>query len=254
MTNTGSEAKHVRKQAVHVSTVVIGPRHFDGSQRRRAVRYAERVVVPEMEHRHAGGIETNRCTLDMAAEVRRRGHGGGRTSIVLKHNQIEPGNRTRLAGPDEHEDAVAVGLCRQVRARGRFHKLTVGVLVAERGAREESILHVHPHDGRIAQPGTVRCLEAEEVNRMFGQRRGVVGHGPSGNARGGASCGRIGHPRVEVGPCPSVVSRLANDRHGAVVHHHRLHIEDTVGDVAVLVPQRVPVGVEHDHEMITMGG
>ena len=67
---------------------------------------------------------------------------------------------------------------------------------------------------------------------MFGQRRGVVGHGPSGNARGGASCGRIGHAHVEVGTSPSVPGRLANDRHGAVVHHHRLHIELTVGDVS----------------------
>ena len=89
---------------------------------------------------------------------------------------------------------------------------------------------------------------------MFGQRRGVVGHGPCWNARSGASCGRIGHPRVEVGACPSVPGRLANDRHGAVVHQHRLHIEFTVGHVAVLVPQRVPVGVEHDHEMITVTG
>ena len=254
MAEAGGEAKHGREQAVHVSAVVVGPGHFDGSPHRGAARYAERVDVTEMEHWHAGGIETNRCTLGMAAEVRRRGHGGGLMPIVLEHDQIEPGIRTRLAGPDEHEDAVAVGLCRQVRARGRFHKLTVGVPVAERGAREESILHVHPHDGRIAQPGTVRCLEAEEVNWMFGQRCGVVGHGPCWNARSGASCGRIGHPRVEVGPCPSVASRLANDRHGAVVHQHRLHIEFTVGHVAVLVPQRVPVGVEHDHEMITVTG
>ena len=87
---------------------------------------------------------------------------------------------------------------------------------------------------------------------MFGQRCGVVGHGPCWNARSGASYGRIGHARVEVGACPSVPGRLANDRHGAVVHQHRLHIEFTVGHVAVLVPQRVPVCVEHDHEMITV--
>ena len=94
MAKTRREAKHGRHQAVHVPTVVVGPRHFVGSPHRGAARSTERVVVTEKEHRHAGGIETNRCTLGMAAEVRRRGHGGGRTSIVLKHDQIEPVNRT----------------------------------------------------------------------------------------------------------------------------------------------------------------
>ena len=131
MAKAGGEAKHGREQAVHFSAVVVGPRHLNRRSYRGAARNTERVGVSDLEHRHAGGIETNCCTLGMAAEVCCRGHAGGPTSIVLEHDQIEP-VIPRLAGPDEHEDAVAVGLCRQVRARGRFHKLTVGVAVAER--------------------------------------------------------------------------------------------------------------------------
>ena len=53
MPKSGGEAKHGRHQAVHVSTVVIGPGHFDGSLHAGAARYAERLVVTEMKHRHA---------------------------------------------------------------------------------------------------------------------------------------------------------------------------------------------------------
>ena len=46
------------------------------------------------------------------------------------HDQIEPVMRTILVGPDEHEDAVAVGLCRK--GRGPLHKFAIVEHIAKR--------------------------------------------------------------------------------------------------------------------------